>query len=171
MNTSVVTKLFRRHQISLNAFYFCRLISCPLFPYRKNTTENLKFFDVFRENKKRPVAWNGLKPIWFCQPKSIMCATYYFRDLRGSFIKKYYPVCCLLSSTHESSDLPSQRTQTSSGRLQDVWKRSRRLTIKPDGFRTSGRRRPIYDVLKTSYLRRLEDVRFLTSWRRLIYDV
>ena len=65
----------------------------------------------------------------------------------------------------------SQRTQTSLRRLQDVWKRSRRLTTKPDVFRTSGRWRRIYDVLKTSDLRHLEDVWFTTSWRRLIYDV
>ena len=32
-------------------------------------------------------------------------------------------------------------------------------------------RRLIYDVLKTSDLRRLQDVRFSTFWRRLIYDV
>ena len=55
----------------------------------------------------------------------------------------------------------TQWTQTSLGRL----------TTKPDVFTTSGRRSRIYDVLKTSYLRRLEDVRFITSWRRLFYDV
>ena len=32
-------------------------------------------------------------------------------------------------------------------------------------------RRRIYEVLKTSDLRRLEDVEFTTFWRRLIYDV
>ena len=32
-------------------------------------------------------------------------------------------------------------------------------------------KRPIYDVLKTSDLSRLEDIWFMTSWRRLIYDV
>ena len=36
---------------------------------------------------------------------------------------------------------------------------------------TTSWRRPIYDVLKTFDLRRLEDVWFTTSWRRLIYDV
>ena len=36
---------------------------------------------------------------------------------------------------------------------------------------TSGKRRQIYDALKTSDLRRLEDVQFKTSWRRLIYVI
>ena len=73
----------------------------------------------------------------------------------------------------------SQQTQTSLKRLQDVLKRSRRLTTKPDIVKTSGKdvwlttswRRPIYDVLKTSDLRCLEDVSFTTSWGRLICDV
>ena len=83
-----------------------------------------------------------------------------------------------------------QQTQTSLRRLQDVLKRSWRLTTKPDALKTSGKRRLIYDFLKTSDLRRtmswrrwiyvllktsdfryLEDVCFTTSWRRLIYDV
>ena len=54
----------------------------------------------------------------------------------------------------------TQRTQTSLRRLQDVLKRSRRLATKQDVVTTSGKRRRIYDVLKTSDLRRLEDVRF-----------
>ena len=57
----------------------------------------------------------------------------------------------------------SQRTQTSLRRLQDVLKRSRRLTTKQDVITTSGKRRLIYDDLKTSDLRRLEDVEFTTS--------
>ena len=57
----------------------------------------------------------------------------------------------------------SQRTQTSLRRLQDVLKRSRRLATKQDVVTTSGKRRRIYDVLKTSDLRRLEDVQFRTS--------
>ena len=65
----------------------------------------------------------------------------------------------------------TQRKQTSLGRLQDVWRRSWLLTTKPDIFKTSGRRRRIYDVLKTSNLHRLEDVRFITSWRSLFYNV
>ena len=65
----------------------------------------------------------------------------------------------------------AQPTQTSLRRLQDVLKRSRRLVTKQDGVTTSGKRRRIYDVLKTSNLRRLEDVQFTTSSRRLIYDV
>ena len=57
----------------------------------------------------------------------------------------------------------AQRTQTSLRRLQDVLKRSRRLTTKQDVVTTSGKRRLIYDILKTSDLRRLEDVKFTTS--------
>ena len=57
----------------------------------------------------------------------------------------------------------SQRTQTSLRRLQDVLKRSRRLTTKQDVITTSGKRRLIYDDLKTPDLRRLEDVEFTTS--------
>ena len=54
----------------------------------------------------------------------------------------------------------------------DVFKTSSgRLTTKPDIVEKSGKRRLIYDILKTSYLRRLEDVQFTRSWRRLICDV
>ena len=45
------------------------------------------------------------------------------------------------------------------------------MPYEPDVLTTFGKRRLIYDVLKTSDLRRLEDVQFTTSWRRLIYDV
>ena len=58
---------------------------------------------------------------------------------------------------------PSQRTQTSLRRLQDVLKRSRRLTTKQDVVPTSRKRRLIDDVLETSDLRRLEDVELATS--------
>ena len=64
-----------------------------------------------------------------------------------------------------------QRTRTTLRRLQGVLKRSQRLMTKPDVVKTSGKRCLIYDVLKTSYLRHLEDIQFTTSWRRLIYDV
>ena len=57
----------------------------------------------------------------------------------------------------------TQLTQTSLRRLQDVLKRSRRLTTKQDVVTTSGKRRRIYEVLKTSDLRRLEDVQFTIS--------
>ena len=43
-------------------------------------------------------------------------------------------------------------------RLLRILKRSRRLTTKHDVVTTSGRKRRIYDVLKTSNLRRLEDI-------------
>ena len=65
----------------------------------------------------------------------------------------------------------TQWTQTSFRRLQGVLKRSRRLMTKPDVVKTSGKRRLIYDVMKMSDLRRLEDVVFKTSWRRPIYVV
>ena len=55
----------------------------------------------------------------------------------------------------------------SPGRL----KRSRRLTTKQDIVTMSGKRHRIYDVLKTSDLRRLEDLQFTTSWRRPIYVI
>ena len=48
---------------------------------------------------------------------------------------------------------------------------SQRFTTKSDVVTTSGRRRLIYDVWKTSDQRRLEDVRFTTSLRRLSYVV
>ena len=66
---------------------------------------------------------------------------------------------------------PTQLTQTSLKRLQDVLKRSRHLTIKQDVITTSGKKRRIYNVLKMSDLCRLEVVQFMTSWKRLIYDV
>ena len=59
--------------------------------------------------------------------------------------------------------IPTQRTQTPLRRLQGVLKRSRRLATKQDIVTTSGKRRRIYDVLKTSDLRHLEDVQFRTS--------
>ena len=63
-------------------------------------------------------------------------------------------------------------------RLQDVLKKSRRLSNKQNVVTTSGKRRPIYDVLKTSdldvlktsNLGRLENVWFTTFSGRLIYD-
>ena len=51
----------------------------------------------------------------------------------------------------------------------DVFKIHR--TTKPNVLTTSGRRSLIYDILKTSDVRRLKDVRFTTTWRRLICDV
>ena len=65
----------------------------------------------------------------------------------------------------------TQRTQTSLRRLQDVLKRSRGVATKQDVVTTSEKRRRIYDVLKTSDLRRLKDVQLRTSWGRQIYDV
>ena len=55
------------------------------------------------------------------------------------------------------------------GRPQDVWQETSYLRRLEDvGFTSSWRHR-IYDVLKTSDLRRLEDICFTTSWRRRIY--
>ena len=51
----------------------------------------------------------------------------------------------------------SQWTQMHLRRPQDVLKMSRRLATKPDVVTTSGKRCFIYDVLKTSDLRRLEE--------------
>ena len=72
--------------------------------------------------------------------------------------------------------------KTSSGRLEkvttsydqtrrrhDVLQKTSDLRRLEDVRFTSSWRRPIYDVLKTSDLRRLEDVQFTTSWRRLIW--
>ena len=64
-----------------------------------------------------------------------------------------------------------QWKQKSLRRLQDVLKMSRRLTTKQDVVTTSGKRRSIYDVLKTRGLRHLDDIQFRTSWRCLIYDI
>ena len=72
------------------------------------------------------------------------------------YCKMYYLSCI-------GEVILAQRTQTSLRRLQDVLKRSRRFTTKPDVVTTSGKRRRIYDVLKTSDLRHLEDVQFGTS--------
>ena len=59
---------------------------------------------------------------------------------------------------------PSQRTQTSLRRLQDVLERSRRLATKQDVVTTSGKRRRIYHVGFTTFdLRDVEDVQFRTS--------
>ena len=67
--------------------------------------------------------------------------------------------------------VPSQPSQTSLRRLQDVLKSSRRLMTKQYVLTTSGKRCLIYVVLKTSNLLCLEDVWFTTSSGRLIYDV
>ena len=75
------------------------------------------------------------------------------------------------SVSYEIKLLLLQRTQTSLGRLQDVLKRSQRLTTKPDVVRSSGKRRLIYDVLKTSDLRHLKGIYFMASSRRLIYVI
>ena len=71
--------------------------------------------------------------------------------------------------------------KTSSGRLkkvttscdqtrrrQDILQKTSDLRRLEDVRFTSSWWRPIYDVLKTSDLRRLEDVWFMTFWRRLI---
>ena len=61
-------------------------------------------------------------------------------------------------SNAEAELKKTQQTQTSLRRLQDASERSQRLTTKQDVVTTSGKRRRIYDVLKTSDLRHLEDV-------------
>ena len=81
-------------------------------------------------------------------------------------------VCTLLIQNYahfgQQDNKGSQWIQTSLRRLQDVLKRSRHLTTKQDVVTTSGKRPRIYDILKTCCL---EDVKFTTSWRRLLYDV
>ena len=57
--------------------------------------------------------------------------------------------------------------KTSSGRLKKVTTSYDQTRRHHDGWV----RRRIYDVLKMSDLRRLEDVQFGTSWKRLIYNV
>ena len=49
--------------------------------------------------------------------------------------------------------------------------RSRRLTAKQDALTTSGKRRQIYNFLKTSDLHCFKDVHFKTSGRCLIYVI
>ena len=71
--------------------------------------------------------------------------------------------CCLLQNILQNIVTHTQRTHTSLRRLQEVLKRSRRLATKQDVVTTSGKRRRIYEVLKTSDLRRLKDVQFRTS--------
>ena len=104
-----------------------------------------------------------------------------FTDFTPSFLLVYHnhvylqfcnsPVS-FLKFFHRLHDiLITQRAQTSLKRLQYFLKSSRGLTTRSDVVKTSGKRRLFYDVLKTSYLRRLEDVQFTTPWRRLIYDV
>ena len=78
----------------------------------------------------------------------------------------------------------TQPTQTSSGRLkkvttsfdqtrrrQDIWQKTSDLRLLEDVRFMSPWRRPIYDVLKTSVKRCFEDIWFTTSWRRPIYVV
>ena len=62
-------------------------------------------------------------------------------------------------SNAEAELKKTQRTQTSLRRLQDVLKRSRHDVLQPNKMSSQRlERRRIYDVLKTSNLRRLEDV-------------
>ena len=95
------------------------------------------------------------KPIPYCFTWRVGCFYYRYRRI-------YNQECHILTP---------QQTQTSLKCLQDIFKRSWRPTTKQDIVTTSRKRHRIYDVLKTSYLRCLEDVEFTTSWRRLIYVV
>ena len=56
-------------------------------------------------------------------------------------------------------------------RCHDIWKKTLDLRRFEDVWFMSSWRRPIYEVLKTSDLRHLQDAWFTTSWRRLIYVV
>ena len=87
-------------------------------------------------------------------------------------------------STNSCNPADTDVFKTSSGRLEkvttsydqtrrrhDVLQKTSDLRRLEDVRFTSSWRRPIYDVLKTSDLHLLEDVRFTMSWRGLIYDV
>ena len=65
----------------------------------------------------------------------------------------------------------SQQIKTSFRRLRGVLKRSQCLTTKSNVITTSGRRRRICDILKTSDLPHLENVWFTASWGSLIYVI
>ena len=56
-------------------------------------------------------------------------------------------------------------------RRHHVWKKTSDLRRLEDVWFMTSWRRPIYVVLKTSNLWSLENVWFTTSWERLIYDV
>ena len=56
-------------------------------------------------------------------------------------------------------------------RRHDVWKKTLDLPRLEDVWFMSFWRRPIYNVLKTSNLWRLQDVWFTMSWRRLTYVI
>ena len=88
----------------------------------------------------------------------------------------------LLSTPIISYPADTDVFKTSSGRLkkvttsydqtrrpQDVWQKTSYLRRLEDVGFTSSWRCQIYDVLKTSDLQCLEDVYFMTSWRRRIY--
>ena len=68
----------------------------------------------------------------------------------------------IISPASGSQDTP-QPIQTSLRHLQDALKRSRRLTTRQGVVTKSGKRHRIYDVLKSSDLRRPEDVQFTKS--------
>ena len=91
---------------------------------------------------------------------------------------------CLFAKIQKQYAADTDVFKTSSGRLEkvttsyDQTRRRHNVLQKTSDLRrledvrfTSSWRHPIYDVLMTSDLRRLEDVRFTMSWRRLIYVV
>ena len=84
-------------------------------------------------------------------------------DFQTGFVK--FPNKNLFTSHMYPAD--TDIFKTFSGRLIMVTT----LTTKQDVVTTSEKRHRICDVLKTSDLRRLENVQLTTSWRRLIYDV
>ena len=90
--------------------------------------------------------------------------------------------CCFIVIFKTSSGYCKKVTMSydQTRRCRDVWKKTSDLGRLEDVIFTSSRRRPICDVLRTSDLRRLEDVsdfhrledvQFTTSSRRLIYSV
>ena len=137
------------------------VMKCRLLNDKKDKTRGCCYVQTI------PMAamWHKIVLIWAAHIDVIVISIRVFEKL--DLLKVWLAIG---TDTHLIKYTP-QQTQTSLRRLQDVWKKSWRLTTKPDALKTSGKRRLIYDVLKTSDLRCLEDAQFTTSWRRLIYDV
>ena len=110
--------------------------------------------------------WTNYEIITGCAENNLKQPRFYFyKFFCWVFLVVYFTVS-IVNNTESS-----QRTQTFLRRLQDVLKRSWRLTTNQDIVTTSGKRHRIYDVLKTSDLRCPEDVWFASSWRCQIWDV
>ena len=60
--TSININILQRYLLKIYLTHFMALV---FFYTSWNTSENLRFLNVFRGHWKRPVAWNGLKVIWY----------------------------------------------------------------------------------------------------------